>query len=438
MVPVSVGGGRDVGSLRRGCDVMGRRIRWGRLLALVLGIGILAGAAYAYHFYKSAGAALASGIPADKNQGPYKGRITILLLGEGLVQNGNTDITNPNVPDQSDSMMLLSVDPTTDQASVLSIPRDTMINLPAAGGLAKINDANFIGGPKLAAKVVEETIGVPVDYYVETTMYNFAKVVNLLGGLDVYVPFPMHYGTATGKFAYLNINLNPGLHHLNGYQVLQFVRYRNEPLGDIGRIQQQQYIIKLILKKVLSPGEITKLPTVISLLRQDITHTNLTDTQMVELAALATHIHLDQIRYATLPGLPETVNGVSYWSLDRNLLPVVEDDILLDRLTRADRGAIHIEVATGTDSIKPAETLYQWLVHEGFSVSPPVWSSQHNLQETVITNYTGDKYLAAQLADAVGGTGTAVVDNIPYHDVPGVDVVIVVGSDFHLNPRVTP
>jgi LCP family protein required for cell wall assembly len=415
---------------------MRRRVRWGRLIALVVGLLIVAGAAYGYHFYKSAGAALASGIPAEKNRGPFKGRITILLLGEGLVQSGNTDITNPNVPDQTDSMMLISVDPTTDQASVLSIPRDTLINLPQAGGLAKINDANFVGGPTLAAKVVEQTLHAPVDYYVETTIYNFAKIINLIGGLTVDVPFAMHYGDATGKFAYLNINLKPGVQHLNGYQVLQFVRFRNESLGDIGRIQQQQYIIRLILQKVLSPAEITKLPTVVSLLRQDITHTNLTDTQMVELAALATHIHLSQIRYATLPGMPETINGISYWSLDQALVPVLRDDILLDRLTPSDRAAIHIEVATGTNSLAPAAALASWLRDQGFSVSAPLWSGKQ-LTTTEITNYTGDKYLAAQLAEAVGGTNAASISNIPYHDVPGVDVVVVVGSDFHLNKHVT-
>jgi LCP family protein required for cell wall assembly len=409
----------------------GRRAHWGRLVAIILAVLVVGGGGYAYYMYKHAGQDI---VKQAANTGAFKNRFTVLLLGEGLVQAGSTDVTNPNVPDQTDTMMLLSVNPTTDQASVLSIPRDTMINLPQAGGLSKINDANFVGGPKLAVKVVEQTLHVPVNYYVETTIFNFAKMVNDLGGLEVYVPQNMFYGNATGKFSYLNIHLTKGWHHLNGYQVLQFVRFRNEALGDIGRIQQQQYIISLIAHKVLSPSHIAQLPELIGTLSKMVTHTDLTTTQLIELGALATHIHLSDVRYATLPGSPVNVNGISYWKLNQRLLPVLTHDILLDHLTPAEKAQVHIEVVTGTGSLAPAAELTKWLQQQGFSVSPPGWDHT-GFKETSITNYTGDKYLAQQIVNAVGGNAAATVTNVPYHTVPGVDIVIVVGSDYHLNPH---
>lgn len=252
-----------------------RRVRWPRIILVIVVALVLVGAGVAYYVYRSAGTNLTA---AAGNTGAFNGRVNILLLGDGLIQNGSQDILNkPNLPDQTDVIMLISIDTKTDQASLLSVPRDSEINLPQAGGLNKINDANFVGGPQLAVKIVSKTVGVPINFYAETTILNFSQIINDIGGLTIDVPYAMNYGnsnTAAGKF--LDIHLKPGVQHLNGQQVVEFVRFREEALGDIGRIQQEQYVVKLILKKVLQPSEITKLPQVITLLRKDITKTNLT------------------------------------------------------------------------------------------------------------------------------------------------------------------
>jgi len=398
-----------------------------------LWVFLIAGLAVGYHYYVQTRDSLLSTAVAKANPGAFQGRITVLLLGEGLVQAGSQDITNPKAPDQTDTMILVTLDPKTGQAGVLSIPRDTLVNLPQAGGIAKINDANFVGGPSLAVKVVEKTLGVPVDYFVETNIWNFPKIINALGGLTVDVPFPMHYGTATGAGSYLNINLNAGVQHLNGQQVLEFVRFRQESLGDIGRIQQQQYIIRLILKKMLRPGEVTKIPEILGMLRQEITATNLTTQQMLALGLWGSHVKVSQVRFATLPGTPQTISGTDYWILDRHLLPPLIDDVLLDRFTRNDRAHLHIIVRSGTMTLTAAEQVASWLRQQGFSVGPVVWANQHDHQLNTVVDYTGDKYLAQRLAAALGNSGSTSIEEVPYHDVPGVDLVITVGSELHLN-----
>jgi LCP family protein required for cell wall assembly len=408
-----------------------RRVRWGRLILVVVVLLLLAGGAYGYNLYRHPGIDLLK----PGNPVAFHDRFTVLLLGEGLVQNGNTDVTNPNAKDQTDTMMLLSINPTTDQASVLSVPRDSMVNIPGYG-LNKINDANFLGGPQLAVKMVEQTLHVPVNYYVETTIFNFAKMVNDIGGLTVYVPFPMNYGNAKGKFSYLNIHLTKGYHHLNGYQVLEFVRFRNTALGDIGRIQEQQYVIGLIAKKVLSPGHITALPELITSAGKMITHTNLTTKQMIELGVLATHIHLFQVRYATLPGEGVTINGIDYWKLNQRLMPVLTHDILSDHLPRQQRALVHIQVLAGAGHAAAAQTLTTWLDKQGFDAYMGGVYSGTPYTQSVLQDYTGDKYLAAELAKAMGGPSAAIVKGNPYHTVPGLDVDIYVGTDFHLNPKV--
>ncbi|MBX5466145.1 MAG: LCP family protein [Firmicutes bacterium] len=411
---------------------MRRRARWGRIVGLCLGVLVMALGLGGFVLYRSAKAALSA--VAAHNPPPFQHTITVLLLGEGLVENGATDIVNPvNVPDQTDTMMLVALNLRTGQAGVVSIPRDSRIDLPQAGGIAKINDANFVGGPALAQAVVEKTLGVPVDFYAEITMAHFAQVINAIGGLDVYVPYAMNYGTATGPYSYLNIHLQPGTHHLNGYQVLEFVRFRNEALGDIGRIQQQQYVLRLILQKLMTPAELSQWPRVIGLIRQDV-RTDLSRQDLFALALLARKVHLSQVRYATLPGSPWTQGGISYWVLDQRLLPVVEHDTLIGGLTPEDLHRLRAEVASGTESLAPATSVVDWLQSQGVTVGPALWANQHHATRTIIANYTGDQYLADRLEQALGGPGSVTVENIPYHDVPGVDLVITVGSALHLNP----
>lgn len=416
-----------------------RTIRWGRLAALGLGVALLVAGYGAYRFTRLS--ALVSRRVEAQNPPAFRHRITILLLGNALAIINNKDQTDPYVRDRTDTMMLVSVDPTTDEASVLSIPRDTLVDIPGVGK-TKINEANYFGGPKLAVKMVEETLHVPVDYYMETTMWNFVKIIDSIGGLTVDVTQPMHYGSGHSP---LDINLNPGVQHLNGYQVLMYVRFRSEPLGDISRIQQQQYIVGLILKKVLTPRYIDHLPQVIAMLRQDIVYTNLSTEQMLELGYLASRLKLASIRFATLPGHPVQMvdpymhQTLDYWVLDSRLTRLIVQEVVLDKpLTPAVRRQIHVVVDSGTRSLAPAEQVADWLRALGFDVTGVGWADRHDQRRNEILDYTGDKYLVQRIAAALGPPGATVISESPYHDYPDLDLVVTVGSDLHLNPHAAP
>jgi LCP family protein required for cell wall assembly len=425
--------GRESRPESGGGSLMLRRIWW--VIALLV---VLVGGYLGYRTLTPEGA---FGSRIDRNPPAFRHRITVLLLGNALAIIDNKDQTNPYVRDRTDTMMLISINPRTDQANVLSIPRDTLVDIPGVGR-TKINEANYFGGPKLAVKLVEETLHVPVDYYMETTMWNFEKIINSLGGLTVDVTQPMHYG-GTGNP--LDINLNPGIHHLDGQQVLEYVRFRAEPLGDISRIQQQQYIVKLILKKVLTPRYIDRLPSVINMLRQDIVYTNLSSTQMLALGLIASHLKLNQVRFATLPGHPiQMVDPymhqlLSYWVLDPRLTRLMVREIVLDEpLTPAIRHQIYIIVKTGTTSLQPAEDVAAWLRHVGFDVTAVGWANHHNHRQNEILDFTGDKYLTERMAAALGPSGSTVVTESPYHLYPHIDFIITVGSDLRLNTHAVP
>lgn len=407
----------------------------------ILAALVVIGAGVGFYLYRSVSPHAVTVNVLKKNPPAFHNRITILLLGNALSIINNKDQTNPYVRDRTDTMMLISVNPTTYQASVLSIPRDSLVYIPHVG-YTKINEANYFGGPKLAVKLVEKTLHVPVDYYMETTMYNFAKIINSIGGLTVDVTKPMNYG---GYGNPLDIHLKPGVQHLNGYQVLMYVRFRQEQLGDISRIQQQQYIIKLILKKVLTPGQIFKLPAVITQLSHDIVYTNLSLKQEIALGLMAAKVNQSAIRFATLPGQPQQRvdpymhQTLDYWILNKRLMHLMVDEIVLEKpLTAADRQNVHITVRSGTGSLAAADQLAAWLKARGFTVNGVIWANNHNHVQNQILDFTGDKYLVARLQQALGPAGSTQVVESPYHDYPGLDMVITVGSDFHLNTAARP
>lgn len=131
-------------------------------------------------------------------------------------------------------------------------PRDTRVRLPGFG-VAKINAANVVGGPALTAQVVSQLLGgIPIDRYVRLNTEALEALIDAVGGVEVYVPEPMHYVDRTQQ---LFITLQPGWHRLNGKQAHHFARFRHDQLGlgDIGRVQRQQELLRALSRELLSP-----------------------------------------------------------------------------------------------------------------------------------------------------------------------------------------
>ncbi|MCX7643361.1 MAG: LCP family protein, partial [Armatimonadetes bacterium] len=184
------------------------------------------------------------------------------------------------------------------------------------GKLHKINTAHAIGGPELLKQVIEEQFGIQIHHFVQVTYEAFVKLVDLVGGIDIFVEYDMHYDDNWGK---LHIHLQRGFHHLNGEQALGFVRYRSkgyrkfcpkckvkithwDPRGDLGRIERQQLFLKELAKKLLRPGMVTKLPKLVSIAHQYVA-TDMSVRTLLSLANFARQLNLDNIRTATLPGV---------------------------------------------------------------------------------------------------------------------------------------
>jgi LCP family protein required for cell wall assembly len=189
-------------------------------------------------------------------------RITVLIIGldyrDWLANEG---------PPRSDTMILLTIDPLTKTAGMLSIPRDMWVNVPGFG-YSRINMAYANGegsklpggGPELARKTVEQFIGVPIQYYAQIDFSTFASFIDEIGGIEIYNDENLRLdplGTGKDKIKLTCCGLRP----LNGERALAYARFRKDKEGDIARSKRQQKVIIAIRNKVLSPENF---PTMIS------------------------------------------------------------------------------------------------------------------------------------------------------------------------------
>lgn len=356
-------------------------------------------------------------------------RITILLLGSSLETSAaNHVITSSAARNRTDTLILVSINPRTQQVGVISIPRDTRVNIPNVG-MTKIAEASFFGGVQETVRVVENTFHVPVDYYAYLSMFQFPKLINDMGGLTMYVPHNEVYQPSGGK---LGIDLHKGWQHLNGWQVLQFARFRNSAQGDIGRIQQQQQILKDIAKQLLQPKYIPEVPK----LAQDFSSlatTDLNTSQIIALALFSRHVSLSAVRFGTIPGHSSThldpylKARLSYWTYDPHLSRILVQGVLLSQpLTTAEKKSLKIYIDSGTGSQASAQVLAHQLEAKGYTVTGIGWANRHNHRRSVVVNTTGDKWLGPQFVSMLG---PAVDQFVAYHTTPW-DIKITLGSDY--------
>jgi len=213
---------------------------------------------------------------------------------------------------RSDTLFVVMMDPKSNNVSLLSIPRDTMVKIPGRGW-DKINHAFAFGGHKLTEQTVEEFLGIQINNYVVIDFRGFKDLVDAIGGIDIDVEKDMYY---EDPYDNLVIDLQKGRQHLDGKTAIQYVRYRDEE-GDIGRIKRQQHFMAAIYEKVTSSQIITKMPGLVKeLLSMVKTDMPLTDMAKVARAMNTTMKEQKGLNMAMVPGEPVYIDEISYWVPD--------------------------------------------------------------------------------------------------------------------------
>lgn len=219
---------------------------------------------------------------------------------------------------RSDTLFLASINPKTHQIYQLSIPRDTMVQIPGHGW-DKINHAFAYGGKDLTVKTVEKFLGIRIDHAVEIDIQGFNRIVDAIGGVDIDVEKRMYYEDPWDDDG-LVIDLQPGLQHLDGTTAITYVRYRDGE-GDIGRITRQQKFMRAVISQVSNPGIITRLPAIIT----EVSGAVDTDLSTLELLSLGRFFKENretglQTNMGMVPGEGRYIDGISYWIPDMNAL----------------------------------------------------------------------------------------------------------------------
>jgi len=373
------------------------------------------------------------------------GRVTVLLMGLDY-----RDWEAGSKYARSDTMILLTLDPLTRTAGILSIPRDLWVAIPNFKH-GKINTAHYLGdayklpggGPGLAVKTVEQFLGVPINYYAQVDFGAFVRFIDEIGGVKIDVPERITIdllgsGAATKK------TLQPGVQVLPGDWALAYARARYTEGGDFDRAQRQQQVILAIRDRILS---FDMLPTLIS--KADVlygelaagVHTNLTIEEAIKLALLASQVPEEKIRRGVI-GEKHVIFGRSPDNLSI-LIPVIDKIHVLRDEIFASSGVLG-PMTPGTSQEQMMAEAAQVVVYNGsragdlgvrtvdylqsLGVSVTLGGEAQATTLTTITDYTGNPYTVKYLVELLGISHLRVY--LQYDPAASVDLEVVLGNDW--------
>ncbi len=273
-----------------------------------------------------------------------KDKATIMIMG---VDEREGDVG------RSDTLMVATIDPVRNEASLLSIPRDTRVAIPR-NGYDKINAAYAYGGEKLTQRTVEDFLGVRIDHYVIINTHAFQKIVDAIGGIDIDVEKRMYYEDPWDDDGGLIIDLRPGRQHMDGKTAVTYVRYRDEE-GDIGRVKRQQKFMRACVDAVTTPAILPRLPGIISSVIDSV-KTDLSVRQMLEFIGTLKESQAKGLRTEMVPGRPLYIDEVSYWIPDMAQLRRGMASALGVTLSSSDRTRMERAVQEYEDSIPAGAT----------------------------------------------------------------------------------
>jgi LCP family protein required for cell wall assembly len=390
----------------------GRKARRQRLQLLALGLTsaltlILAAGSWVLTSYVNGSI---SRVNAGTSGTPSSGPVNILVAGvdtrDGLTHREEIKLHVGNaVSTNSDSLMVVHIPASHDSVQVVSLPRDTWIDIPGHG-MNKINAAFGLGGPQLMVKTVEQATDLAINDYVEVDFLGFVKVIDALGGVNVCLPFAVDDPDS-------GLHLSAGHHHVDGVTALEFVRDRHSfALSDIARIGNQQQLLSSLLTEATTSGVLAD-PLRLQRFLSSVTAAVKVDSgfNLIQLAqelrglrsqnVTFTTVPLATIDYTTPTGQSavlwnKTAAAALFTRLKNDTgLPARQHKQHRDALTRAQ---VSVDIYNGTLIGQLSASTGRQLAALGFSVHKAGLNwPEHNVARTVIDYPPGHSDAAALL-----------------------------------------
>ena len=355
--------------------------------------------------------------------------VNILILGMDIgdiEQEGNESIR------RTDTIMVLNYNPDTKKINIVSIPRDTLIQVDAYdeyGNLRpywKINTAYVLGGEEEVIKHVESLLESTINYVVEIDYAAFRNFIDAIGGVDMYIENQMDYDDDAQD---LHIHFNKGeTVHLDGKKAEEFFRWRknNDGTGfidgDLGRIRNQQAFMKQVLKKCLSPTIVFKIPKILNVVKNNI-DTNMPGDKMI---SYGLKFLLNKgIAMNTLQGYDDIIYDESFLIIDsdmnRELLTTIKSgEVLEENTSRADYNILVLNGTRINGLAGKVKSNMEYIGYSGIEVD----NASKTSKSVIICN---DKNLKEQLKIDTG------IDNFKKNnkeEYSSYDAVIILGEDF--------
>ncbi len=374
-----------------------------------------------------------------------KNRVNVLLMGLDY-----RDWEAGDVP-RTDTMLLLTLDPVSNTAGILSIPRDMWVNIPGYD-YHKINQAYYFGeldrlpggGPALAMETVKQFLGVDINYYAQVDFQAFVKFIDEIKGVKIRVEEPI---TVVVMGTNRKITLEPGVVTLPGDIALAYARNRYTEGGDFDRARRTQQVVLAVRDRILSfdmlPLLITRAPVLYNELASGV-RTNMSLDQVIRLAWLAQSIPSQNIRQAVI-GTDQVEFGKSPDGLDI-LIPIpdrirlVRDEIFTSggpvgpvavaedaqALMQAEAARVSIQNGSGRDGL--AGSTAAWLRDQGVNVVDESTAPEfYNV--TTFFIYSGKPYTLQYLAKQMGIQNPRVYNR--YDPNAAYDIAVMLGTDWY-------
>ena len=404
--------------------------------------------------------------PAVELPSPWDGasRVTILVIG---LRGG--EVAGEGCPLCTDTLILLTIDPVTKTAGMLSIPRDMWVNIPGFG-YGKINSAYTLGesyhlpggGPGLTIKTVENFVGIPIQYFAQVSFDAFQQMIDTIGGIDINVtseiivdPLGPHNTTT----------LEPGIIHMQGPVALAYARARDVSQGvsggDVERSAHQQQVILAIRDKVLAPGNFLNLMSQSLTLYKELSggvNTNLSLDDLRKLAVLAKDIPLESIQqglidYTMMQDGTTTLNGATadilrpYPDKIRELVSKIFGGGTMQPMASGDLSqnmqaeAAKVVVINGTGVTGMAQTTADYLKGQGMNVIGVGNTSDYPDKyippfsyRTILIVHAGKPY-AIQYLMALMKFNSSSQIIVDFNPSAPEDIVVALGSDWGGPPQ---
>lgn len=349
-------------------------------------------------------------------------RINITLLGVDQRDDEPLDGS------RADTVLLLSIDPITKTAAMISFPRDLWVSIPGYYN-QRINVAHAVGGPDLLQRTLDTNFGIKSRYFARVSFRGFEQIVDTVGGVIVDVERPIKDDEyPTEDYGYQRIYIPAGPQMMDGKVALQYARSRHSE-NDFGRARRQQRVLVSLRDRAMQLNMLPKAPTLIGLAQQTIS-TNFSATELLSLARLASEIEREKIvnlvidtRYA------DPFRGQFGEDLLRPNSPAIRkaiNDALLESVSSRTDG-VRVEVLNGTQRPNLATTVGIALRDQGYQNLRVGSAERADYAESAVVYFNGKGDVARAIAVALGLPANSVRSGSGDSQV---DVRVILGRNY--------